>query len=154
MGRKLIISLVLASVLATPGQASTPADRVDFRAGGFAGARLRLPLGKRAEERPLVGLAIAPTLSRISNDGRVRTTVGEGLALNFGRHAKPSLTLAGRPAGEALGLKSEGKAETGQKLGISTVGWVAIGVGATALASGIYLLIQLDCDGRCAEDPS
>ena len=151
MGRKLILSLVLASLLATPGQAVTPADQVDFRAGGFVGARLRLPLGKRAEERPLVGLAIAPTLSRISNDGRVRTAVGEGLALNFGRSAKPSLTLAGRPAAEALGLKSEGKAETGQKLGISTVGWVAIGVGAAVLVGGAILVAPWI---RCETDPN
>lgn len=157
VGRKLIISLALASLLATPVQAVTPADRVDFRAGGFVGARLRLPLGKRAEERPLVGLAIAPTLSRVSNDGRVRTTVGEGLALNFGRHAKPSLTLAGKPAGEALGLKSEGKAETGPKLGISTAGWVAIGVGAAVLVGasiwvGRFIQCESDQGDNCGSD--
>jgi hypothetical protein len=151
------MSLALASLLAAPGQAVTPMDRVDFRAGGFVGARLRLPLGQGAEERPLVGLAVAPTLSRVSSDGRVQTTVGEGLALNFGRQMKPTVTLAGRPAGEAIGLKSEGKAATGQKLGISTVGWVAIGVGAAILVGGAILVApwikcKTDSDVECGSE--
>lgn len=106
---------------------------------------MRLPLGKRAEERPLVGLAIAPTLSRVSSDGRVQTRFGEGLALNSGRHAKPSLPLAGAPAGEALGLQARGKAATtGEKLGVSGLGWIAIGLGTAVAAGGIYYLILLE----------
>ena len=137
MRRELIFSLAAASLLATPAQAMTSDS---FKPGAFIGARLRLPLGKKIDERPLAGLTIAPTMSRISSDGRLRTTFGEGLALNFGRNAKPALTLAGKPAGQAIGLKSEGKTDTGQKLGISTVGWAAIGVTVVAVAGGAYFV--------------
>jgi hypothetical protein len=144
VGRTLIISLAVASLLATPGHAMALDYQAELRPGAFVGARLRLPLGKRAEERPLVRLAIAPTLSQISSDGRVQTAFGEGFALNLGRHAKPSLTFAGVPAAEVLGLESRGKTATGEKLGVSGLGWVAIGLGTAAIAGGIYYLILVE----------
>lgn len=150
MARRLIISMAAASLLMTPAPAMASDS---LQPGAFVGARFRLSFAKRTEARPLVGLAIAPTMSRISSDGRRRTTFGEGLALNFGKRAKPSLTLAGAPAAETLRLESGGKAATGRRLGVSDLGWVAIGLSTAAAAGGIYLLIQFE-EYRRSEDPS
>ena len=68
----------------------------------------------------------------------VKTTIGEGIALNLGR--KPTLTLAGVPADQALGLRPSNEVDAGQKMGVSTGGWIAIGLGAVAIGGGLYFL--------------
>jgi hypothetical protein len=70
----------------------------------------------------------------------VRTRVGEGIALNLAPSSKPSLTIAGVRADTALGLRPNGQVDADRKLGVSSAGWVAIGVGVVALAAGAYFL--------------
>jgi hypothetical protein len=71
---------------------------------------------------------MAPTLRSASSDGRVQTRFGEGLELGFGRSRQGvALSLAGRP------LTGSDRNLPQNRVGVSTLGWVAIGVGAVAL---------------------
>jgi hypothetical protein len=137
--RNLLLTVLAASLLAAPVEAATENYTADIRPGTFVGARLRLPLGERAKARPRAELAIAPTQSRISNAGLVRTRIGEGIALDFASR-KPSLTVAGVRADLALGMERGGQSDFERKMGISQAGWIAIGVGVVALAAGAYVL--------------
>jgi hypothetical protein len=70
----------------------------------------------------------------------IRTRIGEGLSLSVTPGSKPILTLAGLGADEALGFKTGNKVQAKNNLGISTGGWIAIGVGSVALiVGGLYL---------------
>jgi len=150
--RKLLFSVTLATFMMAPVQAADwRSQAVDVRAGVFVGAKVQLSLGGKAPEAPRAALTLAPTLNRISSTGEVRTNIGEGLALNFSPRSKPTLTLAGIRADNALGLQRQGKVDEDQKLGISTTGWVAIGAGA-ALVVGVALFLGgIDC--AQANDP-
>ena len=141
MGRQLVISLLSASLLATPVQAMpSEFQTVDVKPGAFVGARFRLPLGERANRKPRAELAIAPSASRISGRGFIRTDVSEGFALGVSPRSKPTLTLAGERADRVLAMKSGRNLDPNRKLGVSDVGWVAIGVGVLAVAAGAYVL--------------
>jgi len=143
--RKLMFCLASLSLLAEPLEANAAQyDNTDVRAGAFVGARFQIQLGGREASRPHASLALAPTLNRMSSNGFGRTTIGEGVALNFGPHSKPTLTLAGVRADTALGLHRNGNVESDKRLGVSSGGWVAIGLGAVALAGGIYFLHLVD----------
>lgn len=133
--RQLLTGLVATSVLGAPVQAAGRGPD-DIRPGAFVGARLNLSLGGRGAAKPRAQLAFAPTQSRISGDGMVRTRIGEGLALNLTGQRKPMLTLGGVRADSALGLQRNGSVKIDQKTGISTGGWIAIGVG-TAVVVGL-----------------
>src|SRR4029453_15389345 len=137
--RKPLFALAATILCATPSGAANWQDtaQLDFRdsaasvrPGAFVGARFTTSLGQRSTSR--AQLSISPPQSRISGTGRVNTRFGEGLALNFGPKSKPTLTLAGIPADAMFGLKPQGAAGSKQKLGLSTGGWVAIGVVAAA----------------------
>jgi hypothetical protein len=152
--QKMLASLLAAGLLATPVQARDPQERTAaIQPGVFVGAKLRLSIGGREPARPVAALAIAPTLSRTSDSGMIRTSIGEGVALNFGPRSKPTLTLAGVRADNALGLRRGADIKADQKLGVSTGGWIAIGVSAAAVvAGGLYLAADhiADCDeGEC-----
>ena len=152
--RKSVFFVTLTTLIMTPVQAADwQTQSADTRPGVFVGGRMQLSLGGKAAARPRASLAIAPTLSRTSSTGVVRTNIGEGLALNFGARSKPTLTLAGVRADSALGLRPQGKADAERKLGVSDAGWVAIGLGAAAIiAGGLYLAADhiADCDeGEC-----
>jgi hypothetical protein len=139
--RKLFLSAIVASLVGTPLQAQGwPDQTVDVRQGAFIGARLSVPMGRNAAVKPRAALTIAPTQSRISADGMVRTQIGEGLALNLASHAKPSLTFAGARVDYVLGLKSQDQVESNKKLGMSSTGWVAVGAATIALVGGAYVL--------------
>ena len=69
----------------------------------------------------------------------VRTTVGEGLALNFSPRSKPTLTLAGVRADRVLSLAAS--EDDDSKRGVSTGVWIAIGVAA---AVGVGALLYAD----------
>ena len=143
--RKALTAIILASLLAAPAEAASWQDQaIDSRPGAFVGARLKLPLGHQAEAKPRAELAFAPTQSRISSGGVVRTRIGEGLAFGITPKAKPTLTLAGMRADTALGLTRMGRSDAEQKLGVSTGGWVAIGVGAAVLVGlgTVYILFK------------
>ena len=139
--RKILIGMILASLVAAPIQAAGWENQAtDVRPGAFVGARVQLPLGGKIPTRPRAALAIAPTLSRISDDGMIDTRIGEGLALNIESRSKPTLTVAGVRADTAL------KDRVGERnrSGISTGGWIAIGVGTVVVAGAIGLALFVD----------
>jgi len=136
--RKLVASVLAAAVIAGPVHAGPWQDQgAQVRPGVFVGAQFKMSFGGRARSQPHAQLALAPTRSTFSNSGRATTRIGEGLALDFTSNAKPTLTLAGMRADTALGDRE-------RKLGISSTGWVAIGLGVVAVAGGLYFLHLLD----------
>lgn len=146
--KKAGIAMIAAGLITTPVQA---ADWSDVRPGTFVGARL--VISGKTGGRPSAALTIAPAQHRITHGGMSSMRIGEGLALNLTPGAKPSLTLAGVRADTALGLQRDGHPESNKKLGISTGGWVAVGIGTAALiVGGLYLAADhiADCDeGEC-----
>jgi hypothetical protein len=139
--RKFVTSVLAAAVIAGPLHAAPWQDQgSQVRPGTFIGAQFKMSFGGQTRSQPRAQLAFAPTRSSFSNSGQVTTRIGEGLALNFTASTKPTLTLAGRRADTALRLTRAGGSETDQKLGVSTVGWVAIGVGVVVVAAGGALL--------------
>lgn len=146
--RKAVAFLMVAS-LAAPSPAREWRDQpIDVRPGAFVGVQLSLSArAGQSPTRPRAALAIAPTQSRISGTGMVRTGIGQGIALNLTPNARPSLTLAGVRADTALGLKSQGRSEADRKLGLSTGATIAIGVGAALLVGGaIFLSAVNNCE--------
>ena len=141
----LITSLICAS--STPAFAADlgpdPAGPARHNAGAFAGAQLRLSLGAKRPQAS-AGLALAPMSRSSRNDGQVRLLIGQGL--NFGMvdgHA-PTLNLAGKPLKQVV-RAAQGQAEKEEKDGgISTVGWVGIGVGVLVVGAvvGYAILVS------------
>jgi hypothetical protein len=127
-------ALVAAQILAAgPARAAElpgdPAARTG-RFGTFAGARLRLALGGGQERRLRGGLAVAPIQQSRLPSGAERTRFGEGVEFGFAGHDKLRLSLAGTPVSQ---LAQGGKGPGGAKVGISTIGWVGIGLGTVAV---------------------
>jgi hypothetical protein len=146
--RNLFLSVTLTAIMTAPVQAADwRGQAVDVRPGAFVGARMQLSLGGKLKARPRAALTIAPTQSRISSSGMVRTSIGEGVALNFGPNSKPRLTLLGVKPAVALGLQGQDEVGGDQKLGMSAGGWVAIGVGAALLAgaAAFYVVKSNEC---------
>ena len=138
--RKFVISLVAAAVTAAPIQAATWQDQgSEARRGAFIGAQFTISLAGRDHRRPRAQLAIAPTQTRISSNGIRQTRIGEGIALGFSPGGNPALTLAGTRADMALHPQRENSNDPG-RLGISSTGWIAIGLGVAALAGGVYFI--------------
>lgn len=136
---------VAAALLSVPAQAADfQGGMGDAHAGAFVGARFRLTLGASVPTRPQAALTVAPTQSYRSGNGRTVTHFGEGVALDFANR-NPTLTLAGVPADVALGLRQDGSLEAKQKLGISTLGWVAIG---TVAVAAVIVVTQFTCIGE------
>lgn len=151
MKRFAIFSLLAAQVMAAaqPAMGATLVEREVPQMGVFAGARLRMPLGDRAHQRLRAGLTIAPTMHVRDSEGAVRTRFGEGLELGVAQDRPISLSFAGTRL-DRLGVRPDGTAPGGRRAGVSTLGWIAIGVGATiVVAAGAgYLWLEdaLDCD--------
>jgi hypothetical protein len=148
----MMAALVTGQVLA----AAQPAAAADFAAqeqrqmGGFAGARLRIPLGgERANRKMRAGLTLAPMMNIRDSSGDSRTRLGEGLELGVGQNRPLELSLAGTRI-DRLGMAPRGTAPGGRRAGVSTLGWIAIGVGTaivvTAAAGYLWLEDALDCD--------
>jgi len=140
------MKFLLVAALAASQFAATPcvaANLIDDRAtagmqrAGFAGARVRLPLG-HDQGRPQMGLALTST-QRGGADGALRFSPGVELGVS---DRKLQLSLAGMPM--------TGKAARHRKAGVSTLGWIAIGVGtAVVVTLGVgYLWLEdaIDCD--------
>jgi hypothetical protein len=141
--RLIILSLAAASVLSAPARAaSLPYDATDPSIGTFIGARFQMPLGQRGKAKPRTSLAFAPTFSRLSYGTVVKTTIGEGVRFDLGR--RPSLTLAGLPADQALGLRTSPAGDAKTKQNLSTGGWIAVGAGVAAVAGGLWFLHAMD----------
>lgn len=78
---------------------------------------------------------VAPLGRSIGSDGAVRLRVGEGLALGIRPKQPLALTLAGQRL-DRLGLQQGGRgAPAGERKGISTLGYAAIGVGVLLVAA-------------------
>jgi hypothetical protein len=139
MKRTMMAGLVAAQILtaAAPVRAAELGDdqAATPQRGGFAGARLRVPFG--GKEKVRAGFALAP-MQRSRETGAVRLAAG----LEGGLTAGGRFELAA--GGHALRLDRQDKA------GVSTVGWIAIGVGAllavTAVAAAITYAEIVDCD--------
>lgn len=101
--------------------------------GAFAGARLRVPLG--GAEKPQAGLA----LTNVRLDGSGARRFSKGVELGFAGDRQLQLSLAGRRL-DKLAMQPGRRAPEGQKLGVSTVGWVAIGVGVAVVVGGLLFL--------------
>jgi hypothetical protein len=148
---------MLAFVAAQIGLVAQPALAADLgdrgsagaqRQGAFAGARLRVPLDGARAGKAQAGLTVAPILQARQADGSVRTRFGEGVELRLSGTTRPQLAFGGR----TLAQLTQGRTgPDGRKLGISTIGWVAIGVGVAAVT--VYALGQLCADGEiCGEE--
>ena len=148
--RKILATLIVAAVVATPAYAGDWRDHpASVQPGVFVGAKLRLSLGGKGDSRPTAALALAPTQSRISGEGMVKTNIGEGLALNFGAVRQPTLTLAGVRADRALGLTSGTTPPDETKLGMSDGAKIAVGVVAAVVAGAGVLYVVMS--NRCTE---
>ena len=111
--------------------------------GSFAGARLRMPLGATEGRKLRAGLAVAPMLRNQRADGEVRTRLGEGVELAFGGGSKARFALGGQSLSR---LTQSGSSPDGRKLGLSTAGWLGIGVGVIVLTvGGLYIWADSSC---------
>lgn len=140
-----IASLVAAQLVAAPVPAVAAsfqnANAATTQAGTFAGMRVRLALGRSAPARPRVSLGVAPLLRSQAADGAAGLRFGEGVSLGFSPGQTARLTFAGRPLGHFAPTRAE--IDKTNASGVSTLGWVAIGVGATALlVLGAFALCQ------------
>ena len=137
-----MIALVASQSLAV-AQPAFAADLGDSgvvrtqRHGAFAGARLRVPLGGGKDEKASAGLTVAPMAESRGSDGSLRTRFGEGMEFGIAGREQSGLRIGGR----SLAQLREGRSgPAGHKAGISTLGWVGIGVG-TAIVVGYAILV-------------
>lgn len=150
--RSLILSILVAGQFAIAVQPALAAELEpgeQSRLGMFGGMLLRLPMGGEARaERPSLSIGIAPTMRSQRIDGESRTRIGQGFELSFSDR-RPELRLAG----SRLDRLDRTVAPGDRRAGVSTLGWVGIGVGAVALIlGGAYLWLDeaLECDpGEC-----
>lgn len=131
--RTMTGSAAAAALLLASAQPCFAADdlrgidsRPEHRSSAFAGARFRVPFGGPAErQKPTARLQLG--VDHIHRDTRsaapARTYSTSGLELGVTRHGAPSLSVAGTPARQLE-----------RRLGISTGGAIAIGVGVTLVA--------------------
>ena len=151
MNNRLIAALVAAPLLvgAQPAAAAGFEEMASVESGAFAGARIRLSLGGKHQDRKLrAGLTVAPTLRSQSMAGHARTRFGEGLELGFTGERPLALSLAGRPVSGLL--PGGGKSEDERRLGVSTTGYIAIGAGVVLLV-GALILYQDARDGSLTD---
>jgi hypothetical protein len=98
--------------------------------GTFVGARLRLPLDG-ARRAPRATIAAAPALRSTQPSGDSRLHIGRGVEVGLDGN-EVRFSLAGRPV---TSLVRRGEAPTGPRQNVSTLGWVAIGVGVLLVAT-------------------
>ena len=149
MKKLLIAALVAGQGLGTaaPAFAQSYSPARETETGTFGGIRVRLPFGGVAREPVRAGLAFAPTARTDYQDGRVRTRIGEGLEFGVVGRSPMQFSLAGTPVNR---LAQGRTGPEGQRLGVSTVGWIAIGVGAAALivvSAAAICFSDSDCVG-------
>ena len=141
-------SLIIAALVAGQALAAQPAFAAELhgassgqasQVAAFAGARVRVPIGGK-RERMRAGLAMTSTV-RGGATGELR--FGKGAELGFsGGDPALRLSLAGMPVSR---LAQGGQGPQGRKHGISTLGWIAIGVGAASI-------IIVVAAAACADD--
>ena len=142
----LIAQMIVAS---QPAAAAGLEDTATVRSGTFAGARMRISLGGGPEDGKLrAGLTLAPTLRSQTLSGETRLRFGEGVELGFAGERPLTLSLSGRPVSRVL--PGGNRSEDERRLGVSTAGYVAIGVGVAALV-GAFVLYQDLKDGSLTD---
>lgn len=152
--KKLMIFALLggqALAAAQPAFAAALTETRTQRPGAFAGLRLRVPLDGDARQRQVrAGLTVAPTLHSRTADGETRLRIGEGVELGVTGREPVRLSLGGTPVNR---LAQGGRGPDGQRLGVSTVGWIAIGAGVVVLAIGGFywwVMEESECGpGEC-----
>lgn len=145
MRRALIAGLVAAAQVAVAAQPVAAAELQreasgPDQVGSFVGARMRVPLGV-TREKPHAGLAFTAT-RRAGEAGTLRFS--KGMELGFSGDEKVRLSLAGTPVSQLRAGRSGPK---GGKAGVSTLGYVAIGVGVVAvvtLAAGVWFVNEMN----------
>lgn len=148
--RKLLISAFVAGQIlgsAAPAFAQAYSPVRETETGTFGGLRVRIPFGSAARESVRAGLAFAPTTRTDHQDGRVRTRIGEGLEFGMVGRAPLQFSLAGTPVNR---LAQGRTGPDGRKLGVSTLGWIAIGVGVAAVivvSAAAICFSDSDCVG-------
>jgi hypothetical protein len=158
--KKLILAAAVFGQLVAATQPVLAADPLADhgatvqRRGGFAGARLHIAFGGRDAGQPRAGLAITPVLQNETAQGLQRPRFGEGAELSLTGPRGRELMLAGRPVANFSGYGPI--AGEDRKLGVSTTGWVLIGVGAVAIVGAVLFYYTQDCerifhDGACDE---
>lgn len=141
MKKLTIAALAAAQLMTQPAMAAELGDErgaVAARQGAFAGARFRVALDGTGARKAQAGLTLAPMLHGRQADGRTVTRFGEGMELRLtGGETRPKLAFGGR----TLAQLTEGRqGPDGRKAGVSTLGWIAIGVGVAAvivIAAGV-----------------
>src|SRR5688572_19866563 len=152
--KSLTIAALVAAQLSLAAQPAFAAELVDERGataqrqGAFAGARLRLRLDGTSARKVRAGLTVAPISQGRGADGSQRTRFGEGGELRLAGAARPQLALGGRSLAQ---LREGAAGPDGRKAGISTIGWVAIGVGVAAVV--VFALFESCKNGDiCGSD--
>lgn len=151
-----IAGLIAVQIANAAPAAATPqlgvGDGSD-RIGAFVGARVRVPLGReRADREPSVALSIAPSRHG-SGDHAGRVLFGQGVSLDFaGGAERPRLTLGRRSAAELFG--GDATVPTGARAGVSTLGWVGIGVGVLVVGGALFTAWVADEAGTCPDGGS
>ncbi len=146
--RTLTIAALLAAQITVAIQPAAAAELIrdgatmPSQASAFAGARLRMPIGG-GREKPQAGLALTSAL-RSGATGELRFAKGAELGFTKG-HSGARLTLAGTPVSQ---LAQGGRGPEGRKQGVSTLGWVAIGVGFVAVVF-VALIAACSADDDC-----
>ena len=97
----------------------------------------------------IAGLALAPMLSRRTSGGRVTSSFGRGVELNFANR-QPELRLAGIRADHTVRMAQGKDIQVGQKSGLSTGAWIGIGAAAVVVVGGVIFVASYTCVG---EDP-
>ena len=148
-------TLLITALATTQLAAARPALATGFttlaeqQAGAFGGVRVRLPLdGPRSRQRIRAGLTLAPTLHSRTMQGDSRLRIGEGLELGAAGRERVSLSLAGTPVSR---LTEGGRRPDGERLGVSPLGWVAIGTGIVAVGAAVWFYATITDDDRCCE---
>ena len=148
--KKLTMAALVAAQLAAAAQPALAAELNDGRTqqmGAFGGVRLRVALDGRVGERRIrAGLALAPTMHSRDLNGNVRMRMGEGVELGLNGDDRVRLSLGGTPVSRIV----HGPAgPDGRRVGVSTLGWVAIGAGVVLVAVGGFYWWLLEEAGDC-----
>ena len=123
--RKLLIGALIAGQAlggTAPAFAQGFASAQETRTGAFAGVRIRMPFGGASREPLRAGLAFAPAVRTETQDGRVRTRIGEGLEFGLRGREPAQFSIAGRNFRQ---LNAQGE---GGRRGIPTGVWIAGGL--------------------------
>ena len=149
--KKLTLAVLLAGqilAVAQPAMAADFTSAQEQRAGAFAGLRLRMPLDGAQRRQIRAGFALAPTFGTRGINGESRLRIGEGLELGITGRQPVRLLVAGqdvRRLGAAQGAERQEGQQNERRGGPSTLGWIAIGVGAA-------VVIVVGAAAICASD--